>query len=103
MARFMRQDASAERLSNKCGLNGDVPVDGIRHMWEKCAMGLGPELLVLMRASIGDILAAPGGREAMFQILMNAAPSPTAFGASNRGRPLSSSNTALITTVGSPL
>jgi 2-dehydropantoate 2-reductase len=55
-----------------------------------------------MRASIGDILAAPGGREAMFQIFDECCAVATASGFKPRPAFIEF-DTTLITTVGSPL
>jgi 2-dehydropantoate 2-reductase len=55
-----------------------------------------------MRASIGDILAAPGGREAMFALFDECCAIATASGFPPRPAFIEFDRT-LITTVGSPL
>ena len=64
-----------ERIRALEALIGDAGFDArasdavMHNMWEKFAqLGLGAGITCLMRASIGDILAAPGGREAMFAL-----------------------------------
>jgi 2-dehydropantoate 2-reductase len=75
----------------------------MQDMWEKFAqLGLGAGITCLMRASIGDILAAPGGREVMFEISGEYCAVATASGFKPRPAFIEF-NTALITTVGSPL
>jgi 2-dehydropantoate 2-reductase len=72
-------------------------------MWEKFVqLGLGAGITCLMRASIGDILAAPGGREAMFAIFDECCAVATASGFKPRPAFIEF-DTTLITTVGSPL
>ena len=75
----------------------------MQDMWEKFVqLGLGAGITCLMRASVGDILAAPGGREAMFQIFDECCAVATASGFKPRPAFIEF-DTALITTVGSPL
>ena len=75
----------------------------MQDMWEKFVqLGLGAGITCLMRASIGDILAAPGGREAMFGIFDECCAIATASGFKPRPAFIEF-DTALITTVGSPL
>ena len=72
-------------------------------MWEKFVqLGLGAGITCLMRASIGDILAAPGGREAMFEIFDECCAVAAASGFQPRPAFIEFDKT-LITTVGSPL
>jgi 2-dehydropantoate 2-reductase len=75
----------------------------MQDMWEKFVqLGLGAGITCLMRASLGDILAAPGGREAMFALFDECCAVSTASGF--RPRPaFIEFDTKLITTVGSPL
>jgi 2-dehydropantoate 2-reductase len=78
--------------------------DAVLHnMWEKFAqLGLGAGITCLMRASIGDILAAPGGREAMFALFDECRAVATAAGFPPRPSPVEFAH-KLITTAGSPL
>jgi 2-dehydropantoate 2-reductase len=72
-------------------------------MWEKFAqLGLGAGITCLMRASIGDILAAPGGREAMFELFDECCAIAAAAGFRPRPAHIEFVRT-LITTEGSPL
>jgi 2-dehydropantoate 2-reductase len=53
----------------------------MQDMWEKFVqLGLGAGITWLMRASIGDILAAHGGREAMFALFDECCAVATASG-----------------------
>ena len=75
----------------------------MQDMWEKFVqLGLVAGISCLMRASFGDILAAPGGREAMFQIFDECCAIATASGFKPRPAFIEF-DTTLITTVGSPL
>jgi 2-dehydropantoate 2-reductase len=78
--------------------------DSVMHdMWEKFVqLGLGAGITCLMRASIGDILAAPGGREAMFTLFDECCAVATAAGFPPRPAFIEFDR-KLITTVGSPL
>ena len=72
-------------------------------MWEKFVqLGLGAGITCLMRASIGDILAAPGGREAMFSLFDECCAVATAAGFPPRPAFIEFDH-RLIRTVGSPL
>ena len=75
----------------------------MQDMWEKFVqLGLGAGITCLMRASIGDILAAPGGREAMFDLFDECCAVASASGFPPRPAFIEFDRT-LITTVGSPL
>lgn len=78
--------------------------DAVMHnMWEKFAqLGLGAGITCLMRASIGDILAAPGGRETMFALYDECRAVATAAGFPPRPNMVELAH-KLITTEGSPL
>ena len=78
--------------------------DVIMHdMWEKFVqLGLGAGITCLMRASLGDILAAPGGREAMFELFDECCAVATAAGFKPRPAFIEF-DTTMITTVGSSL
>jgi 2-dehydropantoate 2-reductase len=78
--------------------------DAVMHdMWEKFVqLGLGAGITCLMRASIGDILAAPGGREAMFALFDECCTVATAAGFPPRPAFIEFDH-KLITTVGSPI
>jgi 2-dehydropantoate 2-reductase len=85
------------------GFNGRASDVVMQDMWEKFVqLGLGAGITCLMRASIGDILAAPGGREAMFQLFDECCAVATAAGFTPRPAFIEF-DTTLITTVGSPL
>jgi 2-dehydropantoate 2-reductase len=85
------------------GFNGRASDAVMQDIWEKFVqLGLGAGITCLMRASIGDILAAPGGREAMFEIFDECCAVATASGFKPRPAFIEF-DTTLITTVGSPL
>jgi 2-dehydropantoate 2-reductase len=85
------------------GFNGRASEAIMHDMWEKFVqLGLGAGITCLMRASIGNILAAPGGREAMFQLFDECCAVATASGFKPRPAFVEFDKT-LITTVGSPL
>jgi 2-dehydropantoate 2-reductase len=85
------------------GFDGRASDVVMQDMWEKFVqLGLGAGITCLMRASIGDILAAPGGREAMFEIFDECCAVATASGFKPRPAFIEF-DTTLITTVGSPL
>jgi 2-dehydropantoate 2-reductase len=85
------------------GCDGRASDVVMQDMWEKFVqLGLGAGITCLMRASIGDILAAPGGREAMFQLFDECCAIATASGFEPRPAFIEF-DTTLITTVGSPL
>jgi len=75
----------------------------MQDMWEKFVqLGLGAGITCLMRASIGDILASPGGREAMFALFDECCAVATAAGFPPRPAFIEFDH-KLITTAGSPL
>lgn len=85
------------------GFKGRASDAVMQDIWEKFVqLGLGAGITCLMRASIGDILAAPGGREAMFGIFDECCAVATASGFKPRPAFIEF-DTTLITTVGSPL
>jgi 2-dehydropantoate 2-reductase len=85
------------------GFDGRVSASVMQDMWEKFVqLGLGAGITCLMRASIGDILAAPGGREAMFALFDECCAVATASGFPPRPAFIEFDH-KLITTVGSPL
>lgn len=92
-----------EDCFNGAGFNGRPSNVVMQDMWEKFVqLGLVAGITCLMRASIGDILAAPGGREAMFQIFGECCAIATASGFTPRPAFIEFDIT-LITTVGLPL
>lgn len=94
---------AVEACFSGAGFNGRASDAVMQDMWEKFVqLGLGAGITCLMRASIGDILAAPGGREAMFQIFDECCAVATASGFKPRPAFIEF-DTTLITTVGSPL
>jgi 2-dehydropantoate 2-reductase len=85
------------------GFNARASEAVMQDMWEKFAqLGLGAGITCLMRASIGDILAAPGGREAMFELFDECCAIAAAAGFKPRPAHIAFVRT-LITTEGSPL
>ena len=78
--------------------------DAILHdMWEKWAqLGAGAGMTCMMRGSVGDILAAPGGREAILRFFDECRAVAAAAGYPPRPAFLEFTTT-LFTTVGSPL
>jgi 2-dehydropantoate 2-reductase len=85
------------------GFNARASDAVMQAMWEKFAqLGLGAGITCLMRASIGDVLAAPGGREAMFQLFDECCAVAAAAGFRPRPAHVEFVRT-LITTEGSPL
>ncbi len=100
---FSDRTRALEACFDSVGFNGRASDGIMQDMWEKFVqLGLGAGITCLMRASIGDILAAPGGREAMFQIFDECCAIATASGFKPRPAFIEF-DTALITTVGSPL
>ena len=98
-----KRTRAVEASFKTAGFNGRASDVVMQDMWEKFVqLGLGAGITCLMRASIGDILAAPGGREAMFQIFDECC--AIATGSGFKPRPaFIEFDTTLITTVGSPL
>jgi 2-dehydropantoate 2-reductase len=85
------------------GFDGRASESVMQDMWEKFVqLGLGAGITCLMRASLGDILAAPGGREAMFSLFDECCAVATASGFPPRPAFIEFDH-KLITTVGSPL
>jgi 2-dehydropantoate 2-reductase len=85
------------------GFDARVSESVMHDMWEKFVqLGLGAGITCLMRASIGDILAAPGGREAMFSLFDECCAIAAAAGFPPRPAFIEFDH-RLITTVGSPL
>jgi 2-dehydropantoate 2-reductase len=100
---FSDRTRALEACFNGTGFNARASDGIMQDMWEKFVqLGLGAGITCLMRASIGDILAAPGGREAMFQIFDECCAIATASGFKPRPAFIEF-DTTLITTVGSPL
>ena len=92
-----------EACFDGAGFNARASDVVMQDMWEKFVqLGLGAGITCLMRASIGDILEAPGGREAMFGIFDECCAVATASGFKPRPA-FVEFDTRLITTVGSPL
>jgi 2-dehydropantoate 2-reductase len=97
-----RTKALADHFSGST-FNARASETVMHDMWEKFVqLGLGAGITCLMRASIGDILAAPGGREAMFEIFDECCAVAAASGFQPRPAFIEFDKT-LITTVGSPL
>lgn len=100
---FSDRTRTLEACFDGAGFNGRASDAVMQDMWEKFVqLGLVAGISCLMRASFGDILAAPGGREAMFQIFGECCAIATASGFKPRPAFIEF-DTTLITTVGSPL
>jgi 2-dehydropantoate 2-reductase len=100
---FSDRTRALEACFDGAGFNGRASDAVMQDMWEKFVqLGLVAGITCLMRASFGDILAAPGGREAMFQIFDECSAIATASGFKPRPAFIEF-DTTLITTVGSPL
>jgi 2-dehydropantoate 2-reductase len=85
------------------GFNARASDAVMQDMWEKFVqLGLGAGITCLMRASLGDILAAPGGREAMFALFDECCAVSAASGFEPRPAFIEFDR-KLITTEGSPL
>jgi len=92
-----------EACFDGAGFDGRASDAVMQDIWEKFVqLGLGAGITCLMRASIGHILAAPGGREAMFEISDECCAVAAASGFKPRPAFIEF-DTTLITTVGSPL
>jgi len=94
---------ATEAAIGVAGINARASDVVMQDMWEKFVqLGLGAGITCLMRASIGDILAAPGGREAMFALFDECCTVATASGFPPRPAFIEFDH-KLITTEGSPL
>jgi 2-dehydropantoate 2-reductase len=92
-----------ETILSGAGFDARASESVMQDMWEKFVqLGLGAGITCLMRASIGDILAAPGGREAMFALFDECCAVATSAGFPPRPAFIEFDH-KLITTVGSPL
>jgi len=100
---FSDRTRALQACFDGAGFNGRASDAVMQDMWEKFVqLGLVAGISCLMRASFGDSLAAPGGREAMFQIVGECCAIATASGFKPRPAFIEF-DTTLITTVGSPL
>jgi 2-dehydropantoate 2-reductase len=100
---FSARTRAVDACFNDARFNGRASDVVMQDMWEKFVqLGLGAGITCLMRASIGDILAAPGGREAMFELFAECCAIATASGFPPRPAFIEFDR-ALITTVASPL
>jgi 2-dehydropantoate 2-reductase len=94
---------AVEAIICDAGFDGRASPSVMQDMWEKFVqLGLGAGITCLMRASIGDILAAPGGREAMFALFDECCAVATSAGFPPRPAFIEFDH-KLITTIGSPL
>lgn len=92
-----------EAMIGNAGFDARASDTVMHSMWEKFAqLGLGAGITCMMRASIGDILAAPGGREAMFALYEECRAVASAAGFPPRPNMVELAR-KLITTEGSPL
>ena len=75
----------------------------MQDMWDRwVGFGVSAGMTGLMRASFGDILAAPSGREAILHLIDECSAVATAAGFPPR-QPFIESVTTLFSTVGSPI
>jgi 2-dehydropantoate 2-reductase len=92
-----------EAVLGGAGFDARASESVMHNMWEKFAqLGLGAGITCLMRASLGDILAAPGGREAMFALYEECRAVAAAAGFPPRPTTVEFAH-KLITTEGSPV
>jgi 2-dehydropantoate 2-reductase len=85
------------------GFNAKLSDVVMQDMWEKWAqLGTGAGLTCLMRASVGDILAVPGGRDTILRTLTECWAIATAAGYAPRPA-FTEFATTIYTTTGSPL
>jgi 2-dehydropantoate 2-reductase len=85
------------------GFNARASDMVMQDMWEKFAqLGVGAGITCLMRTSIGDIMAAPGGRDATLRLFDECGAVASAAGYKPRDAFVQNS-LALVTAAGSPL
>ena len=85
------------------GFNARASDTVMQDMWEKFTqLGVGAGITCLMRASIGDIMAAPGGRDATLRLFDECGAVASAAGFKPRDAFVQNS-LALVTAAGSPL
>ncbi|MEI9924616.1 MAG: ketopantoate reductase C-terminal domain-containing protein [Bradyrhizobium sp.] len=85
------------------GFNARASDTVMQDMWEKFAqLGVGAGITCLMRTSIGDIMAAPGGRDATLRLFDECGAVASAAGFRPRDAFVQNS-LALVTAAGSPL
>lgn len=85
------------------GFNARNSETVMQDMWEKFAqLGVGAGITCIMRASIGDIVGAPGGREAALKLFDECCAVATASGFRPRQAFIEFAS-KLVTTTGSPL
>jgi 2-dehydropantoate 2-reductase len=85
------------------GFNARPSDTVMQDMWEKFAqLGVGAGITCLMRTSIGDIMAAPGGRDATLRLFDECGAVASAAGFKPRDAFVRNS-LALVTAAGSPL
>jgi 2-dehydropantoate 2-reductase len=104
-----RAGGSTERIAALTGVLADAgfdarPSDTIVHdMWEKWVLlATLASATCLMRASVGDIVASPGGRDLLLQLLEECRGIATSEGFAPRPEFLEQAN-AMLTTSSSPL
>ena len=92
-----------ETLLKEAGVNGRASDNIMYDMWEKFVqLSTGAGITCLMRASVGTVLAAPGGRETIFGLFDECCAVATASGFAPRPAFIAF-DTALFNTVDSPL
>jgi 2-dehydropantoate 2-reductase len=90
-------------LFSGCGFNTKASEAIMQDMWDKwVGIGVSAGMTCLMRASFGDILLAPGGREAVLRLIGECSSVATAAGFPPSQRFIESVTT-LFTTAGSPI
>jgi 2-dehydropantoate 2-reductase len=90
-------------VMDRAGFNARASDTVMQDMWEKFAqLGVGAGITCLMRTSIGDIMAAPGGRDAILQLFDECCAVASAAGFKPRDAFVQAS-LALTTAAGSPL
>ena len=100
---FSERTAALSALFEGCGFNPKASDNVLQDMWEKWAnLGVGASITCLMRAPIGDTLAAPGGRELILRLRAECWAVATAAGFPPRPT-FTEFVTGIFTTTGSPL
>jgi 2-dehydropantoate 2-reductase len=85
------------------GFNAKASEEVVQDMWDKwVGFGISAGMTCLMRASFGDIVAVPGGREAILRLVGECSAVATAAGFPPRQQFIESV-TRLFTTEGSPI
>jgi 2-dehydropantoate 2-reductase len=95
--------SALQAVMDGAGFNARASDTVMQDMWEKFAqLGVGAGITCLMRTSIGDIMAAPGGRDATLRLFDECSAVASAAGFKPRDAFVQSA-LALVTAAGSPL